>query len=116
MNKWKDVHMRKVILLLLLIPLVSCQDVEKTNSSVKNVLLDINMDGELRLSEIADTVEVILLEQTDDSDIALVERFIPYKDRYYVMSSIGFSNGRVGRNYSLACGQGRSWCDLGIVL
>ena len=56
--------MRKIILLLLLIPLVSCQDVEKTNSSVKNVLLDINMDGELRLSEIADTVEVILLEQT----------------------------------------------------
>ena len=87
--------MRKIILLLLLIPLVSCQDVEKTNSSVKNVLLDIKMDGELRLSEIADTVEVILLEQTYDSDIALVERFIPYKDRYYVMSSIGFSNGGV---------------------
>lgn len=74
---------------------VSCQSVKETEPSVKNVLLDIDLGQELRLSEIADTVEVILLEQTDDSDIAMVERFIPYKDRYYVMNSIGFSNGRV---------------------
>lgn len=64
-------------------------------SSVENILLDLNTEQQLRLSEIADTVEVILLEQTDESDIARVERIIPYKDKYYIMSSIGFSNGRV---------------------
>lgn len=87
--------MRKIILLSLIALLASCQDVKETNSSVKNIQLDINIDQELRLSEIADSVEVILLEQTDESDIARVERIIPYKNKYYVMNSIGFSNGRV---------------------
>ena len=77
--------MRKIILLSLIALLASCQDVKETNSSVKNIQLDINIDQELRLSEIADSVEVILLEQTDESDIARVERIIPYKNKYYVM-------------------------------
>ncbi|MBQ2856062.1 MAG: 6-bladed beta-propeller [Bacteroidaceae bacterium] len=87
--------MKKFLLLSLIVSFTSCQDVKEINSSVKDILLDINTNQELRLSEIAETVEVIFLEQTDDSDIAMVERFIPYKDMYYVMSSIGFSNGRV---------------------
>ena len=87
--------MRKELLLLLIVFFVSCQDSKEPNLQVKNVLLDINIEQELRLSEIADTVEVVLLEQTDDSNIALVERIIPYKDRYYVMNSIGFSIGRL---------------------
>ena len=87
--------MKKIILLSLVVSFVSCQNVKETNSSVKNILLDMDTKKELRLSEIADTVEVILLEQTDESDIARVERILPYKEKYYVMSSIGFSNGRV---------------------
>ena len=87
--------MKKIILFSLVVSLISCQSVEETKSSVKNVLLDIDWRKELRLSEIADNVEVILLEQTDESNIARVERIIPYKDKYYVMSSIGFSNGWV---------------------
>lgn len=72
---------------------VSCQSVEKTDSFVKNIVLDLNTSQELRLSEIADTVEIIPLEQTYNSDIAQVERFIPYKEHYYVLNTIGFSNG-----------------------
>ena len=87
--------MKKIIWLLLIVSFVSCQDVKETNSSVENILLNINIEQELRLSEIADTVEIIFLEQTDDSDITQVKRILPYKDRYYVMSTIGFSNGRV---------------------
>lgn len=84
--------MKNNMLLLLIISFISCHDVKENNLSVKDILLDININQELRLSEIADTVEVILLEQTDESNVGRVERFIPYKDKYYVMSSIGFSN------------------------
>ena len=87
--------MKNNILLLLIISFISCQDVRETDLVVKNILLDINVNQELRLSEIADTVEIILLEQTDESDVARVERILPYKEKYYVLSSVGFSNGRV---------------------
>lgn len=87
--------MKKELFLSLIVFLISCQESKDPSFQVKSILLDINAGQELRLSEIADTVEVIFLEQTDDSDIAYVERIIPYKDRYYVMSSIGFSNGRL---------------------
>ena len=87
--------MKNNILLLLIISFISCQDVRETDLVVKDILLDINVNQELRLSEIADTVEIILLEQTDESDVARVERILPYKEKYYVLSSVGFSNGRV---------------------
>lgn len=87
--------MKKIQLLLFIVCFASCKDVEESNSLVKDILLDINTNQELRLSEIADTVEVICLEQTDESNIGRIERIIPYKDMYYVMSSIGFTNGWV---------------------
>jgi len=87
--------MKKIIFISLIATLASCQEVKETNSSVKDILLDININQELRLSEIADSVEVIPLEQTDESNIAMVERIISYKNKYYVMSSITFSNGQV---------------------
>ena len=85
--------MRKIIFLSLIVSFVSCQDVRDADLSVENVPLNIGTNQELRLSEIADEVEVILLEQTDESNIGRVERILPYKDKYYVMSSLGFSNG-----------------------
>lgn len=80
------------ILLSLFVSFVSCQDVKEANSPVEEIHLNINTTQELRLSEIADTIEVIVLEQTDESNVGRVERLLPYKDKYYVMSSIGFSN------------------------
>lgn len=87
--------MRKVVFLLLTLFMVSCQHVEKGDKSVKKILLDIKSGDELRLSEFVDSIEVILLEQTDESDIAHVERIIPFDGKYYIMSSIGFTNGRI---------------------
>ena len=87
--------MKNVILLLWVVVLGSCQSAKDVDSSVKKVLLDINADQELRLSEIADTVEVIPLEQTYDSDIALVERIIPYKGHYYILNTLSFNNGQL---------------------
>ncbi|MBP3663926.1 MAG: 6-bladed beta-propeller, partial [Tyzzerella sp.] len=83
--------MRNLFLFLLFTSLVSCQSKKEVDSSVRNIVLDLNTEQDLRLSEIADTVEVIPLEQTYDSDIAQVERFIPYKEHYYVLNTIGFS-------------------------
>ena len=87
--------MRNLFLFLLFTSLVSCQSKKEVGSSVRNIVLDLNTEQDLRLSEIADTVEVIPLEQTYDSNIAQVERFIPYKEYYYVLNTIGFSNGCV---------------------
>ena len=87
--------MKNLILLLWVVVLGSCQSAKDVDSSVKKVLLDINADQELRLSEIADTVEVIPLEQTYDSDIALVERIIPYKGHYYILNTLSFNNGQL---------------------
>ena len=87
--------MRKIILLSLIVSFVSCQDMKEVDFSVENIQLNIGTGQELRLSDIADEVEVILLEQTNESNIGRVERILPYKDKYYVMNSIGFSNGWV---------------------
>ena len=87
--------MKKLLFGLWIVLFVSCQDVQETDSLVKNIVLDLNTDQELRLSEITDTVEFIPLEQTYDSDIAQVERFIPYKGHYYVLNTVGFNNGRL---------------------
>ena len=85
--------MRKLFLSLLVVPFFSCLGTKESGSSVKNIVLDLNTNQELRLSEIADTVEMIPLEQVYDSDIAQVERIIPYKGHYYILNTIGFSNG-----------------------
>lgn len=90
-----DCYMRNLFLFLLFTSLVSCQSKKEVDSLVRNIVLDLNTEQDLRLSEIADTVEVIPLEQTYGSDIAQVERFIPYKEHYYVLNTIGFSNGCV---------------------
>lgn len=87
--------MRNLFLSLLVISFFSCQNAKDSGLSVKNIVLDLNTSQELRLSEIADTVEMIPLEQVYDSDIAQVERIIPYKGHYYILNTISFSNGRV---------------------
>lgn len=88
-------NMRKLFLSLLVVPFFSCMGTKESGSSVKNIVLDLNTNQELRLSEIADTVEMIPLEQVYDSDIAQVERIIPYKGHYYILNTIGFSNGSI---------------------
>lgn len=86
--------MKKLCLMLVVALLASCQHrTDEKSLPVKNVLLDINTGQTIRLSEVADSVEVIFLEQTDDSDIARVERIIPYKGKYYMLNTILFSNG-----------------------
>ena len=82
--------MRKLFLSLLVVPFFSCLGTKESGSSVKNIVLDLNTNQELRLSEIADTVEMIPLEQVYDSDIAQVERIIPYKGHYYILNTIQF--------------------------
>ena len=48
--------------------------------------ISVVLDKKLFLSEIADSIDIIPLEQTNESDIGLVWRVIPYKDKFYMMN------------------------------
>ena len=78
-----------VVAVFALIAAFSCQSGKQSGSPVQNVVLDLNLDQKLFLSEIADSIEIIPLEQTDESDIRLVYRMVAYKDRYYFYNGIG---------------------------
>ena len=75
-----------VLVLFFLVLLVSCQNGEQSGPPVQNVVLDLALDQKLFLSEIADSIDIIPLEQTNESDIGLVWRVIPYKDKFYMMN------------------------------
>ena len=75
--------------LLALLCFSSCQSNEPSGTPVQNVVLDLDLDQKLFLSEIADSIEIIPLEQTDESDIRLVWRLVTYKNRYYFYNGIG---------------------------
>ena len=81
-----------VVAVFALIAAFSCQSGKQSGSPVQNVVLDLNLDQKLFLSEIADSIEIIPLEQTDESDIRLVWRLVPYKDRYYFFNGISGCN------------------------
>lgn len=88
--------MKKYLVLFLLASLLfGCGEKQETGTPVQTITLDLHVDQQLLLSEIADSIEVISLEQTDESDIAHVNRIIPYKDYYYIFQTIMFSNGSV---------------------
>ena len=74
--------------LLALLCFSSCQSNEPSGTPVQNVVLDLDLDQKLFLSEIADSIEIIPLEQTDGSDIGEVWRIIPYKGRFYILNAI----------------------------
>ena len=81
-------HISAIFNLLTLLCFFSCQSNEPSGTPVQNVVLDLDLDQKLFLSEIADSIEVISLEHTNESDISLVWRIIPYKDRYYIKNGI----------------------------
>lgn len=74
--------------ILVLLAFHSCQNRSLSGTPVQNVVLDLDLDQKLFLSEIADSIEIIPLEQTDESDIRLVWRLVSYKDRYYFLNGI----------------------------
>ena len=80
-------HISALFTLLALLCFSSCQS-KPSGTPVQNVVLDLDLDQKLFLSEIADSIEVISLEHTNESDISLVWRIIPYKDRYYIKNGI----------------------------
>ena len=86
--------MRNILCLFVLISFLSCQK-QEIGTPVQTITLDLHVDQQLLLSEIADSIEIISLEQTDESDIAHINRIIPYKDHYYIFQTIMFSNGSV---------------------
>ena len=86
--------MRNILCLFVLISFLSCQK-QETGTPVQTITLDLHVDQQLLLSEIADSIEIISLEQTDESDIAHINRIISYKDYYYIFQTIMFSNGSV---------------------
>ena len=77
--------------LLALLCFSSCQSNEPSGTPVQNVVLDLDLDQKLFLSEIADSIEIIPLEQTDDSNIGDICRIIFHKDRFYMMNTISHS-------------------------
>ena len=81
-------HISALFTLLALLCFSSCQSNEPSGTPVQNVVLDLDLDQKLFLSEIADSIEIIPLEQTDESDIRLVWRLVTYKDRYYFFNGI----------------------------
>lgn len=81
-------HISALFTLLALVCFSSCQSYESSGTPVQNVVLDLDLDQKLFLSEIADSIEIIPLEQTDESDIRLVWRLVTYKDRYYFFNGI----------------------------
>ena len=85
-------HISALFTLLALLCFSSCQSNEPSGTPVQNVVLDLDLDQKLFLSEIADSIEVIPLEHTDESSIKLVWRVIPYKGRYYIMNGYTDSN------------------------
>ena len=85
----------KILFFIVLSAFVSCHSNKQSGTSVQNIILNLNLDQKLFLSEIADSIEIIPLEQTDESDISLVWRIVPHKDRYYMLNMVGFNNGRV---------------------
>lgn len=87
--------MRKFGIYILLVLFSSCHQVNDSNGNIEKIFLDVSASGDIKLSEITDTVEIIPLEQTDESDIARIERIIPYKDKYFLLNTVGFVNGRV---------------------
>ena len=74
--------------LLALLCFSSCQSNEPSGTPVQNVVLDLDLDQKLFLSEFADSIEIVPLEQTGESDIRLVWRLVTYKDRYYFFNGI----------------------------
>lgn len=77
------------IIISFLFILCSCQGGAPTSGSIQNVLLDLDVDQKLFLSEIADSIEIVPLEHTDESDIRLIYRLVAYKGRYYCYNGIG---------------------------
>ena len=85
--------MKKLNLVLLICLFASCSNKQDFLSPVENIVLNLDLKDELKLSDIADSIEVIPFEQTEYSDIAQIRRIIPYKDRYYLLNTVGFVNG-----------------------
>lgn len=86
-------EMRYLFFILLVSLFFSCSNSQHPLTQVENVILDLDLQKELKLSSIADSIEVIPFEQTEYSDIAQIRRIIPYKDRYYILNTVGFING-----------------------
>ena len=74
--------------LLALLCFSSCQSNEPSGTPVQNVVLDLDLDQKLFLSEIADSIEIIPLEHTDESDIRLVWRLVTYKNSIYLWKNL----------------------------
>lgn len=84
--------MRTFILIALLILVSACQEKMVVPSDLQHISLSLETEQKLFLSEIADSIEIIPLEQTDESDLATVMKIIYHKGRYYLLNSIGYAS------------------------
>ncbi|MGL5228952.1 MAG: 6-bladed beta-propeller [Bacteroidales bacterium] len=82
------------IILLVLSLLISCSSGNK-EQTVSHKYIKIYPKSSIRLSEIAKSVELIPLEQTDQSNLGLVMKIIPDDDRYYLLDSRGYQERKV---------------------
>jgi hypothetical protein len=65
------------------------------DSSIKKISIDITQNKILKLSDFADSIEIIPLETTDQNLIAEIRRIIVHNERYYIRSTRGWQDGKL---------------------
>ena len=83
------------VILFVSLAIASCKDRQKVQSSegeVPVVAISCQKKQVLKLSEFADSIELVPLETRDDNLIGWIPRIIVTADRYYLSSAIGYQN------------------------
>lgn len=82
------------IILLAMLLVISCSSGSKTGI-LSDKYIKVDPMPSIRLSEIAKSVELVSLEQTDQSNLGFVMKIVPEGDRYYLLDSRGYQDRKV---------------------
>lgn len=86
----KYVEMKFIISLLVVFCTFSCSEIKVKENKVQHIKLDLHPNQKLYLSELSDSIEIIPLQLTDNSNLDKVLRIVYHKERIYLMNSLRF--------------------------
>ena len=84
--------MKFIIFFLAVFCTFSCSEIKVKENKVQHIKLDLHPNQKLFFSELSDSIEIIPLQLTDDSNLDKILRIVCHKGRIYLMNSLRFTS------------------------